>query len=165
MPMDIFRTHLLVCVDESRVGCEAGHNARLGSPSDQWPPEPKYFHWPHCARWRQCPAIVVTIGWAPLSTLQISLLIWSLQDKIPEPKLSEIASLQLEVGAVLTVDCGLHEYQHDHVNTGHTGHQCHTCSADTGPNLSRTRGQIQGKNSQPLFAASRSQWRFGKWLN
>ena len=38
-----------------------------------------------------------------------------------EPKLSvEIASLQLEVGAVLTVDCGLHEYQHDHVNTGHT---------------------------------------------
>ena len=86
-----------------------------------------------------------------------------------EPKLSvEIASLQLEVGAVLTVDCGLHEYQHDHVNTGHTGHtghQCHTCSADTGPNLSRTRGQIQRKNSQPLFAASRSQWRFGKWLN
>ena len=65
----------------------------------------------------------------------------------------------------MTVDCGLHEYQHDHVNTGHTGHQCHTCSADTGPNLSRTRGQIQGKNSQPLFAASRSQWRFGKWLN
>ena len=40
-----------------------------------------------------------------------------------EPKLSvEIASLQLEVGGVLTVDCGLHEYQHDHVNTGHTGH-------------------------------------------
>ena len=126
-PMDIFRTHLLVWGWEwSELWRGTQCQSQIRITITIWPPQPKYFHWPHCAQWRQCPdcpAIVVTIGWAPLSTLQISLLIWSLQDKIPEPKLSvEIASLQLEVGAVLTVDCGLHEYQHDHVNTGHTGH-------------------------------------------